>query len=90
MVILRAEAGLSECVREIPGCADDMNQFVITMVLVAVAVTVWAAVVLYSSAEISTARLGVGRAALWLLAVWALPLAGFIAWRFYARSRRCR
>lgn len=82
-----AEAGLSECVRADTGCMSGFGQFMVMWLLIGVLGTLWLSAALYATVEILIAKVGVVRAAVWLLAVWGLPLLGVIVWLTHGRSR---
>ena len=91
---LRAEAGLSECVREVPGCGDEMTYYFLAFALVFGAVALLAIVHLpmafFAAWEVCTSRTGVGRGALWLLVILLVPVVGPVAWFRAAHRRRQR
>lgn len=81
----RAEAGLSECVRLVPGCSDELGVWLAMWAVGLVLAVVWSSVALYVSLDVLLVPVGVRRTLGWLVAVWLLPLFGVVAWYRYGR-----
>lgn len=86
---ITAEAGLSECVREVPGCASEMDTYFLVLSAVAFVVVVHLALALTAVVDVLTSRTGVTRGLAWLIVVTVLPIVGPLA-RFRASRRAHR
>ncbi|SEL29422.1 hypothetical protein SAMN05444583_107215 [Rhodococcus maanshanensis] len=84
-----AEAGLSECARnDGPDCMPGFGAFLVGGAVVAIAVIVWLSLAAAVTGSIVTATsLPRRHRALWLLAVWGLPLFGAALWCLRSRKR---
>ncbi|WP_246872690.1 hypothetical protein [Rhodococcus sp. DMU1] len=75
-----AEAGLSECVHTDTQCLPGFGLLVAAGAATGVFVLVWLATASAATVDVVGSRLGMPRAALWVLVVWTVPVVGALAW----------
>lgn len=80
-----AEAGWSGCVRTDTQCLPGFGPLVTAGAAAGVFVLLWVAAAFAATVDVIGSRLGVPRAALWVLVVWTVPVVGGLAW--YRRRR---
>lgn len=78
--VVLAEAGLSECARYDVCPEPQIGTWLAMWAGGLLLAMVWLTVSLYATVHIVTSGIRASRAALWLVAVWFLPLIGAIAW----------
>lgn len=87
-VSVLAEAGLSECASSGMDCMPGFGLFLTGLLTAGLVLFVWITAALAATVSVVAAPLGAKRTALWVLAVWIVPVGGAIAWFVYARRQR--
>jgi len=83
-----AEAGFSECARTDMDCMPGFGIFLVELALAGAATVLWLALAVSASVAILSSSTPIIRRALWVAAVWLVPLVGAIVWFIHAHRNQ--
>ena len=90
-ILVLAGAGLSDCVSDgRSDCMPGFGTFLLELGTLAVGVPLWLILACWATVSIAGAAMPRGRRRSWLVAIWAVPIAGAVAWLINARSGGAR